>query len=101
MLKKLEEEMPIDVKQIDDDDFKVVVSSDGITHHKVKVTDIAYYRYTVGNINKTQLVTKAFFFLLQKEPNISILADFTIQNIEQYFPEFRDIGTMNWLDVTI
>ncbi len=40
--KKLEEEMPIDVKQIDDDDLKVIVSSDVMTHHKVKVTDIAY-----------------------------------------------------------
>ena len=52
--------MPIDIKQIDDDDFKEIVSSDVVTHHKVKFTDIAYYRYTVGDISKTQLVTKAF-----------------------------------------
>ena len=42
MLKKLEEEIPIDVKPIDDEDFTVIVSSDVETHHKVKVVDIAY-----------------------------------------------------------
>ena len=93
--------MPIDVKQIDDDDFKEIVSSDVVTHHKVKVTDIAYYSYTVADISKTQLVTKAFLFLLQKEPNISILPDFSIENMKQYLPEFRDLGTMNWLDVSV
>ena len=41
---KLEEERAIDVKQIDDEDFEVIVSSDFMTHHKVKVTDIAYYK---------------------------------------------------------
>ena len=34
--------MPIDVKQIDDHDFKEIVSSDIVTHHKVNVADIAY-----------------------------------------------------------
>ena len=89
MLKKLEEEMPIDVKQIDDHDFKAIVSSDIVTHHKVKVADIAYYRDTVGDNSKPQLVTKAFSFLLQKEPNISILSDLNVENLEQYFPDLK------------
>ena len=39
---ELEKEKPIDVKKIDDDDFEVMVSSNVVTHHKVKVTDLAY-----------------------------------------------------------
>ena len=96
-----EEEMTVKVKQIDDEDFEVTVSSDVTTYHKVKVSDIAYYRYTAGDISKAQFVTKAFLFLLRKEPNTSILADFSVEEIEQYFPEFKSIGTMDWLDVSV
>ena len=98
---KLEDEMPIDVKQIGDDDFEVTASFDVVTYHKVKVSNVAYYKYTAGDISKAQLVTKAFLFLLRKEPNTSILADFRIEQIEQYFPEFKIIGTMDWLDVSV
>ena len=88
-------------KQIDDENFEMTVSLDFITYHKVKASNIAYYRYTAGDISKVQLVTKAFLFLLRKEPNTSILADFSIEHIEQYFPEFKSIGTMDWLDVPV
>lgn len=39
---KLEDEMPIDVKQIDNEDFEVTFFLYVITNHKVKVSNIAY-----------------------------------------------------------
>ena len=73
---KLDDGMPLDFKQIDNENFEVTVSLGVITYHKVKASNIAYYRYTAGDISKAQLVTKAFLFLLRKDPNILILVDF-------------------------
>ena len=93
--------MSVEVKQIDPDNFEVTVSSDAVTHHKVKICNEAYYRYSLGDVTKAQLVNKAFLFLLRKEPNTSILTNFSIEEIENYFPEFKNIKTMDWLDISI
>ena len=93
--------MSVEVKQIDHDNFEVTVSSDAVTHRKVKISNEAYYRYSLGDGTKAQLVNKAFLFLLRKEPNTSILTSFSIEEIENYFPEFKNIKSMDWLDISI
>ena len=93
--------MSVEVKQIDHDNFEVTVSSDAVTYHKVKVSNEAYYRYSLGDVTKAQLVNKAFLFLLRKEANTSILTSFSIEEIENYFPEFKNIKSMDWLDISI
>ena len=93
--------MSVEVKQIDHDNFEVTVSLDVVTYHKVKVSTEACYRYSLGDVTKAQLVNKAFLFLLRKEPNTSILTSFSIEEIENYFPEFKNIKTMDWLDISI
>jgi hypothetical protein len=93
--------MSVEVKQIDHDNFEVTVSSDAVTYHKVKVSNEAYYRYSLADVTKAQLVNKAFLFLLRKEPNTSILTSFSIEEIENYFPEFKNLKTMDWLDILI
>jgi len=93
--------MSVEVKQIDHDNFEVTVSADAVTHRKVKITNEAYYRYSLGDVTKAQLVNKAFLFLLRKEPNTSLLTSFSIEEIENYFPEFKNIKSMDWLDISI
>jgi len=93
--------MSVEVKQIDHDNFEVTVSSDAVTHRKVKISNEAYYRYSLGDVTKAQLVNKAFLFLLRKEPNTSLLTSFSIEEIESYFPEFKNIKSMDWLDISI
>jgi len=81
--------MPVEVKQIDHDNFEVTVSSDVVKYQKVKFTNEAYYRYSLIDISKAQLVNRAFLFVLRKEPNTSILTSFSIEEIEKYFQEFK------------
>ncbi len=59
------------------------------THHKVTVTDISYQQLTGGKITKEELMNFSFKFLLEREPNTSILSKFNITIISQYFPEYQ------------
>ena len=58
--------MPVEVKHIDRDNFEVAVSSDVVKYQKVKVTNKAYYRYSLSDISEAQLVNRAFLFVLRK-----------------------------------
>jgi len=56
------------------------------TTHRVRVSADELRRHGAGDINA--LVSGAFDFLLAREPNTSILREFTLSDIERYFPEF-------------
>ena len=69
--------------------YKVQVSGKTETMHSVSITDIDYERFTGGKKPKQQLVLFAFEFLLKREENTSILREFSICKISEYFPEFE------------
>ena len=79
--------MPKIIK-IDNNTFEVTITAVIVTTHKVTVDDNYYNQLTEGNVEKEQLVAEAFKFLLNRESNTPILSKFTLQTIEQYFPEF-------------
>jgi hypothetical protein len=56
------------------------------TTHRVRVRADEHRRYGGGEVNT--LVTRAFEFLLKREPNTSVLHEFSLGEIERYFPEF-------------
>jgi hypothetical protein len=58
------------------------------TQHRVTVTAEDLRRY--GATDVADLVRRSFEFLLEREPNTSILREFRITEIERYFPEFRE-----------
>ncbi len=58
------------------------------TEHRVTTTDADLRRY--GATDVTDLVRRSFEFLLEREPNTSILREFRITEIERYFPEYRE-----------
>ena len=43
-----------------------------------------------NKLTKTELITKSFEFLLERESNQSILKKFNLEVIGQYFPEYID-----------
>jgi hypothetical protein len=43
---------------------------------------------TGGRVSAKQLVEMSFEFLLEREPNTSILGQFELPVIERYFPEY-------------
>ena len=89
--------MSISINKISDDLFEVTVADRITTTHKVTVTDESLTELTDNNVTKTQLLNFSFRFLLEKEPNTSILSSFDINVISKYFSNYRDeVG--RWCD---
>ena len=80
--------MSISIKKLNDDVFEVIVADSMTTVHEVTVTDQNLTDLTDNTVTKMQLLEFSFKFLLNKEPNTSILKSFDISVIEQYFPEY-------------
>ena len=79
----------VKIVKLTQDVFKITVSGIVTTQHEVTVTDIAYRHLTSGRITKEELLKLSFKFLLDREPNTSILSKFDITVISQYFPEYK------------
>ena len=82
--------MSISIKKLVDDVFEVTVTDSITTTHEVTVTDQSLIDLTDNSVTKTQLVEFSFSFLLEREPNTSILSSFDINVISKYFSDYRD-----------
>ena len=80
--------MKISITTKDQDTFSVTVKGSSTTTHTVTITDQIHSKLTGGKISKESLLKKSFEFLLQREPNTSILANFKLEVISQYFPDY-------------
>ena len=89
--------MSISIKKLSDDVFKVTVAKSSKTTHTVTVTDQSLTDLTDNNTTKTQLLEFSFNFLLDREPNTSILSSFDINVISKYFSDYKDAVT-RWCD---
>jgi hypothetical protein len=81
----------ITVEKIDDTNFKVTVESNTTTTHEVTVSPSYYKKLTGEKVSPETLIKKSFEFLLEREPNTSILSAFDLTVINQYFPEYERI----------
>jgi hypothetical protein len=87
--------MPISVKPLDSNTFEVTVESRTTTIHIVTVDQTYAQKLTGGQIPTAQLIERSFEFLLEREPNTSILRQFDLPVIGRYFPEYeRTIKTV-------
>ena len=89
--------MSISIKKRTDDVFVVTVADGMTTTHTVTVTDQSLTDLTGNNVTKTQLLEFSFNFLLDREPNTSILSSFDINVISRYFSDYRD-EVRRWCD---
>ena len=80
--------MTISVTAKGQDTFEVVVTTQSTTTHSVTISDAIHTQLTNGKISKETLLEKSFEFLLETEPNTSILSQFKIEVISQYFPDY-------------
>jgi hypothetical protein len=64
----------------------VTVRSQTTTTHRVRITRAERERFGGGDV--TELVRRSFEFLLAREPNTSILREFSLATIGRYFPEY-------------
>jgi len=83
----------IEVKHSAGDEWVVSIKSTVTTHHRVRVTKKDVERLAGGRPPE-ELLRESFLFLLENEPNTSILPSFDLPVIGRYFPEYeREIQT--------
>lgn len=80
----------IDVRKLDDGAFSVTVKDQVETTHEVTVDRSHWEALTGGEVTMETLVERSFEFLLEREPNTSILPSFNLSTITRYFPEYED-----------
>ena len=68
----------------------MTVAKTATTTHGVTVTDQSLTDLTDNNVTRSQLLEFSFEFLLEREPNTSILSSFDINVISKYFSDYRD-----------
>ena len=89
--------MSISIRQLNDDVFEVTVAKTSTTTHTVTVTDQSLSDLTDNNVTKSHLLEFSFEFLLEREPNTSILSSFDINVISRYFSNYKD-EVRRWCD---
>ena len=71
-------------------EFEVTILSTNNTVHKVKLDEGYYNELTDKKIEAKELIQRSFDFLLEREPNTSILSEFNLKRINDYFTEFEE-----------
>ena len=80
--------MELLIAELSKDKFEITVKADQLTKHIVSVTDQMLLNLTNNKTSKEELLNFSFNFLLEREPNTSILSKFDIIVISKYFPEY-------------
>ena len=80
--------MTILIKELSGEEFQVTVNAKNPTSHNVILNDDIHQNLTNGKVNKKELIEFSFKFLLEREPNTSILSSFELNVISEYFPEY-------------
>ena len=89
--------MSISIKKLTDDVLQVTVADSMTTTHEVTVTDQSLTHLTDNKVTKEKLLDFSFDFLLDREPNTSILPKFDINVISEYFSDYRS-EVRRWCD---
>ena len=87
----------ISIEKQNDDVFEVTVVDSITTTHEVTITDQSLSDLSENNVTKIQLLEFSFRFLLDREPNTSILSSFDINVISRYFSNYKD-EVRRWCD---
>ena len=90
--------MEILIKKNDKNTFAVFIESSLNSNHIVTLNDDIYFEMTEGIKSKEELILFSFKFLLERENNTSILSNFNLEIIQNYFPEYKN-EIQNWINL--
>ena len=82
--------MSISIKIVSNNEYEVAVKSKTVTTHLVTLSDEVHEKFT-----KKELLDFSFKFLLDREPNTSILSFFELTVISRYFSDYEK-GVKKW-----
>lgn len=80
----------IQITKIDETSYDVTVSKQNTTTHRVTLIPKYVQKLTLEKVSNETLLEKSFEFLLEREPNTSILRSFELSVIGRYFPEYEN-----------
>ena len=80
--------MEVLIINLSKDKFEILVNNKQKTMHQVYLSDEVHLDFTNNKISKEELIKFSFEFLLEREPNTSILSSFELNIISKYFPEY-------------
>ena len=89
--------MEILIKKNDNNTFAVSIESSINSNHIITLNDNIHNEMTKGFKSKEELILFSFKFLLERENNTSILSNFNLEIIQNYFPEYKN-EIQNWLN---
>ena len=90
--------MEILIKKNDNNTFAVSIESSINSNHIVTLNDDIHNEMTKGFKSKEELILFSFKFLLERENNTSILTNFNLETIQNYFPEYKK-EIQNWINL--
>ena len=70
--------------------YEVIVEAEVETLHTVTLSGDYHRQLCGGTLTHEWVLIQAFRFLLEHEPNTEILRSFDLQDINRYYPEFKD-----------
>ena len=79
----------IKVHHLAGDEYEVKVDSATPTTHRVALTEADHQKLGGKDVSAERLIEESFHFLLEREPNTSILSSFELTVIGKYFPEYE------------
>ena len=82
--------MNLSIKPVSENKFEITIKDKLTTKHIIILNDKLYKYLTNKKISKKKLVEYSFQFLLDREPNTSILSIFELDMISKYFPEYEN-----------
>lgn len=81
--------MTISIKILSNSEYEVTVKSKTVTTHIVTLSDEVHKKLTKEKVTKEELLDFSFKFLLDREPNTSILSSFELTVISRYFSDYE------------
>ena len=78
----------IKVRPLASNEWAVTIQAAVTTEHHVRVTKADLEHFAEG-CDAQKLLEESFRFLLEREPNTSILGSFNLPLIGRYFPEYE------------
>ena len=81
--------MSVSIKIVSNNEYEVTVKSKTVTTHLVTLSDEVHKNLTNEKVTKEELLDFSFKFLLDREPNTSIMSSFELTVISRYFSEYE------------
>jgi hypothetical protein len=81
--------LAIRIEALDAQRFRVTVEDRRTTTHTVTVRPAYAEKLGGAGADAASLVQRSFEFLLEREPNTSILGEFDLSVIQRYFPDYE------------